>query len=78
MAVGHLELKALVPDLPEEARILDGQSRLAGEGLEQVDHLRRKFPGRLLVDGESPDQMVLAEERDAEERPGSRPQEHVA
>ena len=39
VAAGRLELPALVRDLLEEPRVLDGQRRLAGEGLEQVDHL---------------------------------------
>ena len=41
--VGGLQLAALVLDLPEEAGVLDGQRRLAGEGLEQVDDLRREL-----------------------------------
>src|SRR4030095_15403482 len=42
---GRLELGTLVRDLPEEAGILDGQGRLRGEGLEDLDGLRREFAG---------------------------------
>ena len=42
VAAGRLELPALVRDLAEEARVLDGQRRLGGEGLEQLDDLRRE------------------------------------
>ena len=69
MAVGDLELAALVLDLAEEPRVLDGQRRLGGEGLEEADDLRRELPGRLPGDGEPADQMALAQQRNAQERP---------
>src|ERR1700730_17861304 len=37
------ELPALVLDLAEKSRILDGQRRLRRESLQQVDHLRREL-----------------------------------
>ncbi len=43
VAAGRLELPALVRDLAEEPGVLDGQSGLGGEGLEEIDHLRREL-----------------------------------
>jgi len=40
VAVGLLKLAALVLDLSEQARVLDGQGRLGGESLEDFDDLR--------------------------------------
>ena len=37
-----------------------------------------ELPGGLLVDGEPADQVALAQQRDAQQRPGSRPQQDVA
>ena len=42
VAARGLELPALVLDLPEEPSVLDGEGRLGGEGLEQLDDLRRE------------------------------------
>src|SRR5437899_4238334 len=78
VAVGGLELAALVPDLAEEPRVLDGQSRLAGESLEEIDDLRGELSGCLSGDGEAPNQVALAQQRNAEERPGSRSQQDAA
>jgi hypothetical protein len=40
---GRFELGALVRDLPEEPGVLDGQGRLGGESLEDLDGLAREF-----------------------------------
>jgi hypothetical protein len=78
VAVGGLELAALVLDLPEQPRVLDGQRRLAGEGLEDIDDLRGKFAGRLLGDGEAADEVILTQQRNAQEGPRSRLQQDIA
>ena len=78
VAVGRLELAALVPDLPEQPRVLDGQGRLGCEGLEQLDDLGREISGRVLVDGQPADEVVFAQERNGQERSGPDPQQHVA
>jgi hypothetical protein len=49
VAVGDLELAALVLDLAEQARVLDGDGRLGGEGLEEVHDLRRELPRDFLL-----------------------------
>ena len=78
VAAGGLELAALVRDLAEEPGVLDGQGGLGGEGLEQLDDFRRERARRLLVDREPPDQLVLAQHRDREQRAGPRAEEDVA
>ena len=55
VAVGLLELAALVFDLAEEPGVLDRHGRLGGERLEEVDHLRRELAWSLLGDGEPAD-----------------------
>jgi hypothetical protein len=74
----RLELAALVLDLPEQARILDGQGRLGGEGLEQVDRLRRELAGGLPGHGEPADEVLLTEQGDGQERPRPGAQQDLA
>ena len=78
VAAGGLELAALVRDLAEEAGVLDGKGRLGGEGLEQLDDLRRERARRFPVDREPADQLVFAQQRDGEERAVPVPKEDVA
>jgi hypothetical protein len=42
MLAGDFELAALVGELSEESRVLDGQHRLGGEVPERRDDIRRK------------------------------------
>ena len=51
---GDFELAALVLDLPEQPRVLDGQGRLGGEGPEQLDDLRREVAGRFRITARPP------------------------
>ena len=75
---GDLQLATLVGDLPEETSVLDGQGRLGGKGLEQLDDLRRKLARRLPVDGEPADELVFAQHRDGQHGPGARAEQDVA
>ena len=74
----HLELPALVLDLAEQPRVLDGQRRLRREGLEQLDHLRRELAGGVPVDGQAAEQLVLAQQRNRQQRPTAQTDEDVA
>ena len=76
--VGRLELAALVLDLAEQPRVLDGHRRLAAERPEEVHHLRRELPRLPLGDGEAADQTMVVEQRNADERARARRQQHVA
>ncbi len=78
VVVRHLELPALLLELLEELRVLDGQGRLGGEGAQQLDDVRREFPGRAPVDDEPADDVVLAQERHRQERAISRAHERLA
>ena len=71
VAAGRLELPALVRDLPEEAGVLDGQGGLGGERLQDVHDFRRELAGRLPVEGQAADDLVLAE-RGTGAAPGTR------
>ena len=51
---GERQLLALVGDLAEQARILDRQYRLAGQGLHQPHRLRREFARPLAAAATSP------------------------
>ena len=57
------ELPALLLDLAEQAGILDGQHRLGGEGLEQVDGARAKLAWRLAAHDQRADHLAGAHER---------------
>src|SRR5215831_10389088 len=46
---GDFELMTLVRELPKEAGVLDGESRLGGKGSEKPDDLRRELAGRLVA-----------------------------
>ena len=46
VAAGHLELAALALDLLKQTRVLNGQHRLVGERLQQVDRLVAETAGR--------------------------------
>ena len=78
VAAGRLELPTLVRDLAEEAGVLDGQRGLGGEGLQELDDLRREGARRLLADREPADQLVFAQHRDGEQGAGPRAEEDVA
>ena len=78
VAAGRLELLALVRDLSEQAGVLDGQRRLRREGLQDVDDLGRELPGRLPVEGQAADDLILAQQRHGEERAVAEPDERVA
>ncbi len=78
VAARHLELAALLLELAEQPRVLDGQRGLGGEGLEQLDHLRRELARRLPVDDEPADQVILAQQRHRQHGPGPGPEEDVA
>src|SRR4029453_3852850 len=58
-------------------RVLDGQGRLGGEGFEQVDHLRRKLSRRLLVDGQTANEVILTQQRNGQKCAVSRPQQDI-
>ena len=75
VAARGLELRALDLDLAEEPRILDGQRRLRGEGLEEADLPRRELARALAVHDQSAEQVVLAQQRHREERTISRADE---
>ena len=74
----HLELPALVLDLAEQPRILDGQRRLRGEGLEQLDHLRRELARAFCGYGQSAEQVVLAQQRYRQQRAIAQTEENFA
>ena len=69
--LADFELPALVLDLPEEPRVLDGQGRLGGEGLQQLDRSRRELAGRLRDHGETADQLVFADAAARRGAPGT-------
>jgi hypothetical protein len=77
VTAGRLELGALVRDLTEEAGVLDGQGRLGSERPEDVHDLGEKLARRLAIEGQAPDDLVLAEQRHGEERPVAEPDERV-
>jgi hypothetical protein len=65
---GQLELVPLFLDLPEQARVLHGDRRLGGEGLEQVDDVRRdRRPAHTVVRGQGPDRPSAGDHGDDEE-----------
>ena len=59
----HLELVALLLDLAEQPRILNGQRRLRGEGLEQLDRIGGELARRLAPHDERADDLAGTQER---------------
>src|SRR5262249_36907649 len=62
------ELAALLLDLAEQARILDCQHRLCGEGLKQFNRARGKFSRLFPPDHERADDAICADQRHDETR----------
>ena len=52
----------------EQARVLDGDHRLVGEGLHEVDHSRRKRPSFVANEHDHADDFAVPEHRHAEPR----------
>ena len=75
MPARRFELPPFLRDLAEQPRILDRERRLRGEGLQQFDDLRRELSRRLPVNQQPAEQVVLAQQRDREERTISRADE---
>ncbi len=67
-----LELPALLVDLAEQARVLDRQHRLRGEGLQQVDGALGELAGRLAAHHQRADDLVGAAAAARSAAPGSR------
>src|SRR3989442_2321711 len=65
---GDFELAALLGDLTKEPGVLDGQGRLGGEGAEQPHGLRLELAGGLARHRQHADDLVLTQERHAEQR----------
>src|SRR5438132_5772089 len=59
---------ALVFDLQEQPRVLDGQGRLGGEGAEEPHDLRLELSGSLARDGQDADHLILTQQGHTEER----------
>ena len=59
---------ALFLDLLEQPRVLDGEHRLGREGLEQRHHRLRELARLAAPDDQRADDLVLAQERDREQR----------
>src|SRR5262245_15135222 len=78
MLARYLELAALDLDLAEEARVLDGEGGLGGEGLQQLDRFMRKLAGLLAIHRQRADEMVLADERHGDDGAVARFDQRVA
>ena len=78
VVAGRLDLGTLVRDLMEEAGVLYRQCGLGGKRLEDIHDRRRKHAGCLPVEGQAPDDLVLAKQRYGEECPVAEPDERVA
>src|SRR5262249_50218485 len=70
-----LHLPALLLQLPEQSRVLNGQRRLRGEGAEQLDGLGRELAGRLPLYRQGTDQPILPQQGNREQCAEPRPQE---
>ena len=65
---GDLELVGLDLELTEEASVVDGDRGLAGERLEQIARLPRELAGRGAPHDQRTDDLLLAHERNGEQR----------
>src|SRR5206468_3928089 len=75
---GDRELAALLLDLAEKPRVLDGEGRLGGEGLQDLDDLGSKLPGHSPVHREQANHVVLSQERYRQQGPVTHPEQDVA
>src|SRR5262245_8479824 len=57
--------------LGEQAHVLNGNDCLVGEGLEQLDLLRRKGPDEVPRQADGPDRLLLTKQWDGEQTSGS-------
>ena len=64
---GNFQLAALLLDLLEQPRVLNGERRLTGKGLEQLDGGRRELAGRLARDDQAAQDAALHQERDGQQ-----------
>jgi hypothetical protein len=69
MPVSVTEIAALDLELVEEARILDGEGGLDGEGLHDVDDLGRKISGHSPAHHETAQHTAIAQERHGQQGP---------
>ena len=67
MLAGDLELAALLLDLAEQSGILDRESRLRREGLEQVDDFRRELARRSARERKAAENAPLTQQRYSEQ-----------
>ena len=65
--VGLCELAPLFLQLPEQARIVDRERRLGGEGAEELDGPGRELAGRLAGDDQRAEDAILAQQRHRED-----------
>src|SRR5204863_2895673 len=70
---GRLELAALVLDLAEQTRVLEGQHRLRRERLQEINGTLGKVARLLAPDHERPDNTICANQWHDETRPKSSP-----
>src|SRR5262249_301804 len=68
VAIGRLDLTALVFDLAEQPGIVDRQSRLGRKGLQQIHHLGSEFTGLASQYRKPPENLVLAKKRHRKKR----------
>ena len=68
VAAGGLQQPTLVLDLVKEPGVLDGEGRLRGEGREEPDDVRIERAWPLARDDQDADDLVLAEQRNPEQR----------
>src|SRR5262249_12494226 len=73
-----LEFTALLFALAKQARVLNGQCRLGGDGREQPYDLRRELAGHLPDHGQAADQVIFPKEWNREEPPVAGAQQYVA
>jgi hypothetical protein len=69
--VRGFELKALLLDFTEQPRVLNGDHRLVGEGLEQRDFLVGKRSSMLAADEDRADAFAFPEHRGIDHGPDS-------
>src|SRR5262244_1734657 len=78
MAVGGLDLAALIFDFPKEPSVLDRQHRLCRKGLQKLDHFGAKLPGRFSTYHQSTDDPLFTQQRHGQTGSEAVALEHLA
>src|SRR5688572_15237865 len=73
VAIGRLQFTALCLDLPEKSRVMDRQSRLRGESLQEFHNFRFEFSDLSTPDAQTSHDLLFTQDGHREQRTVTQP-----